>query len=178
MVKNNRHAAVCAIMLALSMPITASAFPITATICVDVDIDLDDADLSGDENFYADNGAKNLRGVRIKLEEDFGTGSQTQYADWTGANAGCASFSNVSTTPGQTYTAKIRSDFSVRNSTIEVRMSASPQGMMQQTFSRGFSLPKCIMPPIRQKSPSDRTGYGVWGRWPGARLLDRTVATP
>lgn len=136
MVKRNA-AALGAILLGL--PAAASAQTIQATICVDVDVDLDDADLGGAEDFYADNGAKDLRGVRIKLEEDFGAGSQTAYADWTGADAGCATFT-VSTATGNTYTATIRSEFSVRNATIEVRQSASPQGMLQQQLFTGFQF--------------------------------------
>lgn len=132
-------------MVALLATLLASgAHAATATVCIEVDTNFDDSDITGaTEDYWRNNGVKPLRGVQIKLVENFGAQAEvTSYAAWGGNDPGCTTFSNVSTTTGETYTIQVRSHFSIRSSTIDVRSSETGTPWLVKTLatSRQFTM--------------------------------------
>lgn len=117
--------------------LAATAHAATVQVCINVDVNFDDSDVPGaTEDHWADNGPKALRGVKVVITETFGAqASMSAFAETTGTDAGCATFDNISTTPGDTYDISIRSSFEVGASTIDVRNSAPGNAWFAQTVA-------------------------------------------
>jgi len=128
--------------------------PPTATVkvCVHAQLNFADADLGNGEDYFESNGIYPLRGVRIRLDENFGTGFQSAYADWTGNDQGCAVFQNISTVAGETYRVSMRTQLEVNTSHLEVRRSYGQKALYEaelataQSFSQATQADYTIGP--------------------------------
>lgn len=114
-------------LLAFALCVLLGSMPAWATdrivkFCAEYQVDYEDSDLglsdpAAEGDYFATNSNKVARGARIRIIRQSNSDTAQEYADWDGADAGCASFTMV---VGQQYDVQIRAVASVRDNTIQV----------------------------------------------------------